>query len=151
MDLRRAQPKDALPIASLLDEPGYRATGESIAAKLAMLQTGTDDGVLIAVNCGRVSGCISLHAVLLFHASGKLGRITSFVVAPHARDSGVGAAMLGAARCWFEGAGCEKFEVTSGDRRAGAHRFDESRACRRDGQRILRGPASRFRLPPSGV
>lgn len=121
-----------------MEELGYRVTGESIQTKLAMIRESTDDAVLVAVTGTDVVGCISLHAMLMFHVQGKLGRITSLVVTSHVRSQGVGAALLEAAHRWFELAGCTKFELTSGDQRARAHAFYESHGYRRGGQRFSR-------------
>lgn len=138
MEIRRAQRDDALPIAGLMDELGYRVTDESIRQKLLAISDSVDDVVLVAVVDQRVVGCISLHAFLMLHVEGRLGRITSFVVTSQVRSQGVGAALLEAAHRWFESVGCTKFELTSGDHRTRAHRFYESHGYRRVGQRLSR-------------
>lgn len=138
MEIRRAKLDDASPIAGLMEELGYSVAGESIRTKLAMIRDSTDDAVLVAVVDQRLVGCISLHAMLMFHVEGKLGRITSLVVTSNVRSQGVGEALLDAAHRWFELAGCTKFEVTSGDQRARAHTFYESHGYCRGGQRFSR-------------
>jgi len=121
-----------------MDELGYRVTDESIRQKLLAISDSVDDVVLVAVVDQRVVGCISLHAFLMLHVEGRLGRITSFVVTSQVRSQGVGAALLEAAHGWFESVGCTKFELTSGDQRTRAHQFYESHGYRRGGQRLSR-------------
>lgn len=138
MEIRRANPDDGLAIAGLIEELGYCVHDESIRQKLAGIRDSADDAVLVAVVDQRVVGCISLHAMLMLHVEGKLGRVTSFVVTANARSQGVGAALLEAAHRWFESAGCTKFELTSSDHRTRAHQFYESHGYRRGGQRLSR-------------
>jgi GNAT superfamily N-acetyltransferase len=138
LEIRRAHPDDALPIAVLMDELGYRMTDESIRQKLIAIRDSADDAVLVAVVDQRVVGCISLHAFLMLHVEGRLGRITSFVVTSQVRSRGIGAALLDAAHGWFESVGCATFELTSGDQRVRAHQFYESHGYRRGGLRLSR-------------
>ena len=138
MEIRQAHPDNALPITDLMDELGYRVTSESIRQKLVAIRNSADDAVLVAVVDQRVVGCISLHAMMMLHVEGRLGRITSFVVTSDVRSQGVGTALLDAAHRWFELTGCTKFELTSGDQRVRAHQFYESHGYRRGGQRLSR-------------
>ena len=121
-----------------MDELGYRVTDRSIRQKLLDITDSADDAVLVAVVDQRVVGCISLHAFLMLHVEGRLGRITSFVVTAQVRSRGIGAALLEAAHGWFESVGCTKFELTSGDQRTRAHQFYESHGYHRVGQRLSR-------------
>jgi N-acetylglutamate synthase-like GNAT family acetyltransferase len=138
MEIRRANPDDARPIMGLIEELGYSVTVESIWEKVAGIQDSVDDAVLLAVIDRQVVGCITMHAMPMFHIEGKLGRITAFVVTSKVRSQGVGAMLLASAHRWFESAGCSKFELTSGDQRTRAHQFYESHGYRRGGQRLSR-------------
>ena len=114
-----------------MDELGYRVTDESIRQKLLAISDSAGDAVLAAVLDQRVVGCISLHAFLMLHVEGRLGRITSFVVTSQVRSQGIGAVLLDAAHGWFESTGCTTFELTSGGQRMRAHQFYESHGYRR--------------------
>jgi ribosomal protein S18 acetylase RimI-like enzyme len=59
----------------------------------------------------------------MIHRPGRLGRITSLVVAATARGRGVGKNLLTAAERHLRANGCVKLEVTSGEQRSSAHDF----------------------------
>lgn len=141
--IRQAQPDDDTALAGLLHQLGYELTPAQVREKLQALGVSPADRILVAVLHGEVVGGISLHALPLFHMAGQLGRITSMVVDGQHRGSGIGGALIAAARHWFESAGCVKLEVTSGDQRIDAHRFYERHGFRRDGQRLTSSQASR--------
>ena len=138
MQVRPATSADASQIAMLIGELGYAISGTLVDEKLAAMSADGVDAVLVAAAGHELLGCISLHALPLFHAAGKLGRITALVVSATHRGQGIGAALLSSSHAWFEAAGCTKFEVTSGDQRGAAHRFYESHGYHRDGQRLAR-------------
>ncbi|QBE62928.1 GNAT family N-acetyltransferase [Pseudoduganella lutea] len=136
--IRDAQSTDHTALARLLHELGYESTPGQVRARLEALASSPADRVLVAELQGEVVGCISLHALPLFHTAGHLGRITSMVVDERYRSEGIGAALIAAAERWFVSAGCVKLEVTSSDRRLDAHRFYERHGLSRDGQRLAR-------------
>ncbi|MEO8810592.1 MAG: GNAT family N-acetyltransferase [Rhodanobacter sp.] len=136
--VRQAISADVAPWVALMGELGYQVASQHVLASLLAMRSSATDQALVAAADGRVVGCISLHAMPLVHREGKLGRITSLVVASGQRGQGIGAALLGAGHAWFRAAGCVKFEVTSGDRREGAHRFYQRHGYARDGQRLAR-------------
>lgn len=142
MQVRAATSADASQIAMLIGALGYAISATLIDEKLAAMHRNDTDAVLVAAADHALPGCISLHALPLFHAAGRLGRITSLAVGATHRGQGIGAALLVASHAWFAAAGCTKCEVTSGDQRSAAHRFYESHGYHRDGQRLARGLGS---------
>jgi GNAT superfamily N-acetyltransferase len=94
-----------------------------IADKLRRVALSECDDAFVAVEGGRVVGCISVHVHELFQAAGRLGRITALVVDRRAQGKGVGRALVERADDYFKASGCIRAEVTSGDHRADAHRF----------------------------
>jgi GNAT superfamily N-acetyltransferase len=136
--IREAMTGDVAQLVGLIGELGYEISQKHLRASLPAAQSSDTDQVLVAVAGEQVFGCISLHALPLFHREGKLGRITSLVVGAGQRGHGIGSALLVAAHAWFRAAGCVKFEVTSGDRREAAHRFYQRHGYARDGQRLAR-------------
>lgn len=138
---RNAVLSDHVAIASLLRQLGYAVSQTRIHDKLQTLVSSSSDTVLVATIDHLVIGCISLHALPLFHADGSLGRITSMIVDERHRGTGAGRALMTAAEHWFRSVGCVKCEVTSGDHRTDAHRFYEKQGFVRDGQRLSKTTA----------
>jgi GNAT superfamily N-acetyltransferase len=146
--IRQARPADHVPIASLLRQLGYDPSPLLILQKIESALPSPIDIVFVAATAEDVVGCISLHALPLFHAPGHLGRITSMVVDERHRGCGIGSALIAEAEKWFAAIGCLKLEVTSADTRSHAHRFYERHGFTRDGQRLAKRPASEHRQIP---
>jgi N-acetylglutamate synthase-like GNAT family acetyltransferase len=123
VSVRVARIEDAPAIARLLAELGYAPSDSLIADKLRQFAQSEGDDVFLAIRGARIIGCISLHVHELFHAHGRLGRITSLLVESSARNQGVGHVLVGRADSYFRSAGCIRAEVTSGDHRPEAHLF----------------------------
>ncbi len=141
--VRTAALADAPAIAGLMVQLGYGAGTELIARKLEILALNSCDSVLLAEVDGAVTGVISLHVLELFHAEGRIGRITSLVVDAGHRGRGVGEALVAAADRFFAGQGCVRAEVTSGDHRTGAHAFYAAQGYAPDERRFIK----RFAAP----
>ncbi len=86
----------------------------------------------------QVVGCISAHAHELFHATGRLFRISSLIVHDENRRIGVGAGLIEAAEIFFKASGCGRAEVTSGDQRLAAHRFYAANGYIEDERRFIK-------------
>lgn len=138
LEIRPATAQDSEQISLLIRELGYAISPQQLRQKLIAAQDSKTDRVLVAVSGEALPGCISLHAMPLFHAEGNLGRITALVVSGKQRGEGIGHALILQAHQWFETALCTRFEVTSGDQRERAHRFYERHGYARQGQRLLR-------------
>lgn len=138
VEIRPATEGDAAHLVRLMGELGYVVAESHLREALSKTPLGDTDQVFAAIDGGEVVGCMSLHALPLFHRKGKLGRITSLVVSASQRGKGIGSALMIAAHEWFGTVGCIKFEVTSGDQRAAAHRFYQRHGYARDGQRLAR-------------
>nr|WP_254227174.1 GNAT family N-acetyltransferase [Burkholderia gladioli] len=115
---------------------GYDIPLGRVRENLSSLVGSASDTVLVVCENDIVIGCVSLHALPLFHMLGLLGRITSLIVDEKHRGRRVGQMLLQAADRWFLSVGCVKAEVTSGDARIDAHRFYEREGFMRDGQRL---------------
>ncbi len=94
--------------------------------------------VLVAENKGIIAGVISLHVTELFHAAGRIGRITALVIASDKRGGGVGRLLTEAADAFFRSTGCVRAEVTSGDHRPEAHAFYEAQGYMPDERRFMK-------------
>jgi ribosomal protein S18 acetylase RimI-like enzyme len=97
-----------------------------------------DSAVFVAETDLQVVGVVSIHCLPMLHADGRLGRITSLMVAPGFRQRGAGTSLVAAATKFARARGCARMEVTSGDRRAEAHAFYESIGFRRTSQRFIK-------------
>ena len=83
----------------------------------------SDHRVLVAAEDGNILGLVSVHSFEMIHRRGRLGRITSLIVAASARGRGLGTNLLAAAEKHLRAYGCAKLEVTSGEQRSSAHDF----------------------------
>ncbi|HEY8099484.1 MAG TPA: GNAT family N-acetyltransferase [Burkholderiaceae bacterium] len=129
---------DVDDIASLLTELGYAVTADLIRDKLKAFEASEADAVLLARQGAYVVGVVSLHMLELFHATGKLGRITSLVVSSAMRNQGVGSALIDAADRYFIAKGCIRAEVTSGEHRKEAHAFYIQSGYQEDERRFVK-------------
>ncbi len=138
MIIRIASVEDAEAIATLMKQLGYETPPSLLVEKLRLFSQSQDDEAFVATEDRAVIGCISVHIHELFHARGRLGRITSLVVQSDRRGTGVGAALMTEAERFFKANGCVKAEVTSGEHRAAAHRFYLSRGFVEDERRFIK-------------
>jgi len=76
--------------AALLAELGYPTTEADLGERLKAIATNPDDAVLVAAEDGNILGLVSVHSFEMIHRPGRLGRITSLVVAASARGRGLG-------------------------------------------------------------
>jgi GNAT superfamily N-acetyltransferase len=140
MRIRPARSADAGAINVLLDQLGYSQDGHATTA--ARIQAWVDDqasAVFVADANGDLLGVIAVHIYPFFVRDGTSGRIAALVVADQARGRGVGSRLVEVAESFAASHGCLRMEVTSGDRRPGAHRFYQRR-----GYANQAGTSSRF-------
>ena len=123
MSIRRITSSDVPSAAALLAELGYPTTEADLGERLKAIATYPDDAVLVAAEDGNILGLVSVHSFEMIHRPGRLGRITSLIVAASARGRGLGTNLLAAAEKHLRTYGCAKLEVTSGEQRSSAHDF----------------------------
>lgn len=133
--VRAAVPKDAPAIAALLGELGYPVDSESVRARMGRLSN-ESDAVLVVDSGDEAAAVATVHLIPLFHRDSFLARITAFVVSNRVRHQGVGSALIQACEAWAAGNGAERAEVTSSDKRDGAHEFYTRRGFEREGVRF---------------
>jgi N-acetylglutamate synthase-like GNAT family acetyltransferase len=136
--IRSAKTSDAGKIADLLAQLGYVASPTLVVSKITVLASSPNDVVLVAENEGIIVGVISLHVTELFHAPGRIGRITALVIASDRRGEGVGKLLTEAADAFFRSTGCVRAEVTSGDHRSEAHAFYQAQGYMPDERRFIK-------------
>jgi ribosomal protein S18 acetylase RimI-like enzyme len=138
VSVRRATESDAPAVAGLLRELGYSMSPPQVTDKITLLSRSAADAIFVATDGQAVCGCLSAHVAELFHAPGRIGRITALVVAEAARRKGIGQMLDDAAMRYFVANGCVKVEVTSGAHRADAHAFYEKRGFKEYRRRYVR-------------
>lgn len=124
--------------ASLMGELGYPVSTAEFTERFAAVSSNPGDAVLVAEEEGRVIGLISLHSFAMLHRPGRMGRITALVVSEMARGRGTGKSLLAAAEEQLRNAGCTHIEVTSNDRRTGAHAFYGSKGYKEKRMRFVK-------------
>ncbi len=123
MTIRDVTLNDTEAIRRLLAQLGYPDFTNAEVERKIVQHTQPGYRVLVSEENGQVIGFISLHWFDLIHHADRLGRITAFCVDESFRSRKVGRLMLEAAEALFREQGCERVEVTSNNRRTGAHRF----------------------------
>lgn len=137
-EIREARGGDEEALARLLVVLGYPADAAMVQGSLKAY-TGKHSRVWVAVCEGGVVGFLSFHVIPLFHEPGSLGRITAMVIDPAFQRQGVGRALVAVAEAFAAECGCERMEVTSGDRREkDAHVFYRTLGYESDCRRFLK-------------
>ncbi len=145
IEIRRAGPEDASPIAAVLrdsfiefkelySDGGFAATTPRSEEVLLRMQEGP---VWVAIRGGILSGTVS--AVL----NGKSTYIRGMAVLPLARGSGVGVALLHRAEDWAAEQGCARLFLSTTPFLSSAIRLYERSGFRRNGE----GPHELFGTP----
>ena len=121
VSIRRACQSDADALALLAGELGYPTEAPTARERLDDL-TKAGDCLLVAIHDSKVIGMVLLHRTHFLHRPPD-GRISTLVVSVHYRGRGIGARLVEAAESVFRKWGCERVEVSSGEKREAAHRF----------------------------
>ncbi|MES3676606.1 GNAT family N-acetyltransferase [Halomonas elongata] len=139
MQVRMASKNDLVQVCELIRELGYEAAESDLAMQLdTYVDMQTSALMVTETPAGDLSGLISGHLIPLMHQPGNVGRITAFVVREDHRSTGIGTVLLEALESWFRDRGCFRFEVTSGDHRARAHKFYDSKGYISGGYRYIK-------------
>jgi GNAT superfamily N-acetyltransferase len=138
--VRPAASADAAALAPLLGALGHPASADEVAARLSRLTAYTGPAVALVAVRGEhdVVGLVTAHAFLSLHAAAPAVWLTTLVVAPAARERGVGRRLVRAAEAWAAAEGAVRVSVTSGAHRAEAHRFYEGLGYAVTGSRFTR-------------
>ena len=121
--IREANETDSAVLAMLIAERGFDYPTEIsfVRERLAeLLRAG--DCILVAIHGTQVIGMALLHRTYFLHRHPD-GRISSLVVSESFRGNGIGKLLLTEAEQVFRKWGCGRIEVTSGEKRQGAHKF----------------------------
>jgi GNAT superfamily N-acetyltransferase len=128
MQIRLADTSDAAAVNGLLHQLGYPQNG--ITTTATRIRSWADDpssAAYVADADGDLLGLIAVHIAPFFERTGSWGRIVALIVSDQARGQGIGGQLVTAAESFAAGRGGVCMEVTSADRRQGAHEFYRGR------------------------
>ena len=138
IEIREANNTDADSISTLMGELGYELSTAEAKNRIEVYLK-LSDVVLVADDCGEIVGFVSFHSIPLFHAIGKLGRITAMCISSNRQREGIGHALLARLDEVALELGCLRIEVSSGDQRAqDAHLFYQACGYAIDSRRFQR-------------
>lgn len=120
--IRTAVPDDAACIARLSGQLGYPSNPDVMHARLTDLSHDPTRAAYVALRSGLVAGWIEI-AVRNSLESGSFSEILGLVVDESARRSGIGAALLAAARKWTKDNGQARLRVRTNIKREDAAKF----------------------------
>jgi GNAT superfamily N-acetyltransferase len=130
--IRQARPGEGLNLTAayewLFSVPGVRPTDWSLdVAAQRLEETIADDRsvVLLAEDNGTVLGFATVYLDIVSVRFGQRAWVEDLAVAPQRRSSGIGKALLDAAKTWARDHGAARLELESGAARVDAHRFYE--------------------------
>jgi N-acetylglutamate synthase-like GNAT family acetyltransferase len=123
MGIRKAILSDRLEIVELLNELDYNNTESFIEEKLMVLINHRDEEFLVYEEHGKVIACISIHFIPQIALKGDFARISYFSVDKDERSKGIGREMEEYCVELARKRKCDRIEVHSHFRRAGAHKF----------------------------
>jgi GNAT superfamily N-acetyltransferase len=121
--IRAAAPDDAAAIASLLGELGYPTTPEAVARRFERLVREPATWLFVAERSGDVVGLAALRVMALVERDAPVARLIVLVVTEDARGAGIGRMLVAHVEEHARHEGCTELDLTSGDRRDGAHAF----------------------------
>ncbi len=130
--IRHAGPADAPEIVAAYDwlfaPPGVRPPHWSPAIAADRVEAAIADEratVLVADDNETLVGFATVYLDILSVRFGQRAWVEDLAVAPNRRSSGIGKALLDAAKSWARDRGAARLELESGQGRVDAHRFYE--------------------------
>jgi N-acetylglutamate synthase-like GNAT family acetyltransferase len=112
LEIRRASSADAAGLCELFGSAGLTITPRSMAERLEALQQ-RQGVVLLALEWGPPSGMIALHWHQTLTADQPAAQISTLLVHPDRRRSGIGRLLVKAAGQTARAAGCGELELLS--------------------------------------
>jgi GNAT superfamily N-acetyltransferase len=123
LSIREARADDAQQVAALLGELGYPTRPEQFAGRFARLDAEPAVWLFVAETGDRVVGLAGLRVLALVERDEPVGRLIALVVGAKMRGMGVGRALVAHVEERARHEGCVELDLSSSDRREGAHAF----------------------------
>jgi N-acetylglutamate synthase-like GNAT family acetyltransferase len=122
MIIRQGILADSPSIHRLLEQLGYPQEDSNV---VEAIENYDREGfhLLVGEVENTVVGFASLHWFDMFHARGKMGRVTAICIQEDLRSKGIGHKLLMACEEFLKEKGCVKVEVTSSLKRILTHEF----------------------------
>ena len=135
--IRDAQISDAPRLTSLIVELGHPIEEAGVRRNLETLSAA---GMLplVAVIGDEVIAMCGLSAMVTVHRDAPVGRISVMIVTEEHRGGGIGSLLVAEAEERLAARGCRIVEVTSNQRREGAHHFYEQLGYERTSYRFMK-------------
>jgi GNAT superfamily N-acetyltransferase len=128
LTVRDATQNDADTVAQLLGDMAYPTSARSAMAHIARFTHDPASRLQVAEDDREgLVGLLATHIVPRLDSDGLTCRITDLVVAVAQRRSGIGSALVRAAEAEARRAGAPRLDLSSGEWRADARAFYESR------------------------
>ena len=141
MIIRKANPADASHLVRLLEQLEHPLDITVVREKIHAYKLANYHLLVSEVN-NQVIGFASLHWYDVFYSPGYVGRITAFCIDEKFRSKGLGRTLLQAVEEFFKTRGCIRIEVSSNERRSGAHQFYLSNGYIINSKRFIKPIAS---------
>jgi GNAT superfamily N-acetyltransferase len=122
MIIRQGILSDSSSIHKLLAQLGYPQEDGKVVEAIESYHH-EDYYLLVGEVDNTIVGFASLHWFDMFHARGKMGRITAMCIQENLRSKGIGHRLLMASEQFLKEKGCVKVEVTSSLKRTLTHKF----------------------------
>jgi ribosomal protein S18 acetylase RimI-like enzyme len=136
--VREAEPGDAQALEPLLEQLGYPASTEAVAARLARLGASDADCVLVAEDDGHVVGLATLHVSESLAYDHPAARISMIVVDGARRRGGIGSRLVAELEAEARRRDCCLLYLTTAERRADARAFYRRLGFEETGRRFAK-------------
>ena len=120
--IREANTSDASALLQLLNQLEHPLSEAAVHNKIIQYKVPFYHLLVVEIE-QQVVGFAALHGYDVFYDVGLIGRITAFCIDKEFRSQGIGQKLLQSAESFFIDQGCIRIEVSSNERRTGAHSF----------------------------
>jgi ribosomal protein S18 acetylase RimI-like enzyme len=134
-EIRRASSADAVALADLVTQLGYTTSPAQMTERMERIAADLEYSTLVATQGGHVVGFVGLRLAVTYESDEPFGEIRAMAVAAGFRRKGIGRRLLQAAESALAERGARVIVLSSGNHRAGAHRFYEANGYAFTGRR----------------